>query len=140
VEPDGSDPVGLDEFNGHRDGNGKYHYHCSKAYPYVNGGLRGLVNLRDDQITPQPRTIPIRPPGRLLHGARIVGFTCPGPYRYTLEYTLGGERHFVNYSVNDDQTYTFEFVDGTGWRRVEIYHKGGTRSRVAGVGTMDPWS
>jgi hypothetical protein len=40
-EPDGSKPAALDEFNGHADGLRGYHYHASKTYPYVNGGLRG---------------------------------------------------------------------------------------------------
>ena len=86
TEPDGSGPAGLDEFNGHKDENGHYHYHATKAYPYVNGGMRGVVEVRDDAITPQPRTMPVRPAGRPLRGAKIIGFTWPEPNRYSLEY------------------------------------------------------
>jgi len=52
-----------------------------KKYPYVNGGLRGVVEVRDDAITPQPRTMPVRPAGRPLRCAKIIAFTGPGPNR-----------------------------------------------------------
>ncbi len=124
TEPDGSAATGLDEFNGHKDKSGSYHYHATRTYPYVNGGLRGVVEVRDDAITPQPRTVPLRPAGRPLRGAQIIGFTWPSPNHYSLEYTVGSEHHFVNYSVNDDKSYTFEFVDGPDRKRVETYRRG----------------
>ena len=120
-EADGSKPQALDEFNGHQDARGAYHYHATKTYPYVNGGLRGEVQVEDDHITPQPVTIPVRPAERPLRGARIVGFTWPGPNRYSLEYTVGSEHRFVNYSITGDGTYTFEYVDGAGAKRTQVY-------------------
>ena len=45
----------LDEFNGRFDEKGDYRYHASKNYPYINGGLRGVVEVRGDQVDPQPR-------------------------------------------------------------------------------------
>ena len=123
TEPDGSKPQSLDEFNGHKDPRGNYHYHATKTYPYVNGGLRGQVKVEDDHITPQPVTSPVRPAGRPLRGARIIGFTWPGPNRYSLEYTVANEHRFVNYSVNDDGTYTFDFIDGAGNKQTETYSK-----------------
>jgi len=123
TEPDGSEPKGLDEFNGHQDTLGNYHYHSSRKYPYVNGGLRGEVKVEDDHITPQPATVPVRPAGTPLHGAKIVGFTWPGPNRYSLEYTVGSEHRLVNYAINGDGTYTFDFVDSSGNKRTETYRK-----------------
>lgn len=123
TEADGSDPVGLDEFNGHKDAAGVYHYHATKKYPYVNGGLRGVVEVRDDAITPQPRTVPVRPAGEPLRGAKIVGFNWPAPNRYSLEYEVDGEHRFVNYSVNADNSYTFQFVDGRGNTTTESYRR-----------------
>jgi len=114
---------GLDEFNGHQDTLGNYHYHSSRKYPYVNGGLRGEVKVEDDHITPQPATVPVRPAGTPLHGAKIVGFTWPGPNRYSLEYTVGSEHRLVNYAINGDGTYTFDFVDSSGNKRTETYRK-----------------
>src|SRR5205823_6492480 len=101
-----------------------YHYHATRTYPYVNGGLRGVVEVRDDAISPQPRTVPVRPAGRPLRGAQIVGFTWPAPNHYSLEYTVGGDHRFVNYSVNDDKSFTFEFVGGPDDKRVETYRRG----------------
>jgi len=123
TEGDGSTPKDLDEFNGHKDAAGTYHYHATKKYPYVNGGMRGEVVVEDDHISPQPRTAPVRPAGRPLRGAKIVGFTWPSPNHYSLEYTVGNEHRFVNYSVNDNGSYTFEFVDGDGKKLVETYTK-----------------
>lgn len=127
AEPDGSEPVGLDEYNGHLDAAGAYHYHATKAYPYVNGGLRGVVEVRNDAITPQPQTVPVRPAGEPLRGAKIVGFTWPGPNRYSLEYDVAGERRFIHYTVNGDNTFTFQFVDGSGRSTTETYRRGGPR-------------
>lgn len=128
-EPDGSAPSGLDEFNGHKDKDGRYHYHATKKYPYVNGGLRGVVEVRDDEITPQPRTVPVRPAGRPLRGAKIVGFTWPAPNQYSLEYVVGGEHRFIQYAINDDQTFTFRFIDGEGNQRTETYRREERRRR-----------
>lgn len=125
TEADGSEPLGLDEFNGHEGPGGQYHYHSTRTYPYVNGGLRGAVRVENDAITPQPRTIPVRPAGEPLRGARITGFTWPAPNRYSLEYEAEGERRYIHYSVNDDNTFTFQFVDGSGNARTETYRRGG---------------
>ncbi|MFM7137984.1 MAG: YHYH protein, partial [Planctomycetota bacterium] len=38
TEPDGSRVTGLDWMGGHEDDRGRYHYHATKAYPYLNGG------------------------------------------------------------------------------------------------------
>ena len=35
LEPDGSAVQNLDEFNGHKDAKGNYHYHATKDYPYL---------------------------------------------------------------------------------------------------------
>lgn len=121
-ETDGTDVTGLDEYNGHTYKGGPYHYHATRAYPYVNGGLRGVVEVQNDAITPQPLTQSIRPAGDPLAGARIVGFTWPGPNRYSLEYTRSGQSYFVNYSVNETN-YTFEFVDPSGNKTTQTYNK-----------------
>ncbi len=113
TDADGSTPKDLDSFNGHTV-NGVYHYHSTKTYPYVNGGLRGVVQVVNDTITPQPLTVPIRPAGDPLRGAKIVGFTWPGPNQYSLEYELTGRRYFVNYQLNADGSYTFTNVDPNG--------------------------
>ncbi len=40
--------TGLDEFNGHVHGVLPYHYHATATYPYINGGMRGVVEVRVD--------------------------------------------------------------------------------------------
>ena len=125
TDPDGTTPKDLDSFNGHTV-NGVYHYHATKTYPYVNGGLRGVVQVVNDAITPQPQTTPIRPAGTPLNGARIVGFQWPGPNRYALEYELGGRRYFVNYRRNEDGSYTFDQVDPTGATTTQTYQRPAT--------------
>ncbi len=66
-------PTDLDEFNGHKDSEGNYHYHATKTFPYINGGLRGVVTMLGDQIE-QPRDSPVRAGQQPLRGATITGF------------------------------------------------------------------
>ncbi|NDE60113.1 MAG: YHYH protein [Acidimicrobiia bacterium] len=77
TEPDGSAVGALDEFNGHTMPDGAYHYHGTRTYPYINGGLRGVVNVVGDQIDPQPVTKPFRDALQPLAGATIVSFDSP---------------------------------------------------------------
>ena len=120
TEPDGSPLSELDELNGHFDVHGAYHYHGTNTYPYINGGMRGIVEVRDDQIDPQPRTVPIRPSLQPLRGATITDFQELGNESYSLEYQINGQKAYVNYRVSG-KTYTFEFLDAAGNKTTEIY-------------------
>ncbi len=122
TEPDGSAVSGLDEFNGHVDAHGNYHYHASPSYPYINGGLRGVVVVADDQVEPQPHLTPVRSAQAPLRGAVITGFQTIGKNSYALEYTLNGAKNYVNYQL-ERSTYTFEFVDAAGNQRTETYRQ-----------------
>ncbi|MCE2853248.1 MAG: YHYH protein [Chloroflexaceae bacterium] len=120
TEPDGSPMQALDEFNGHYDASGNYHYHGTTTYPYINGGLRGTVVVRDDQIEPQPHIHPVRPPQQPLPGAVITDFHIVSEQSYVLTYTRDGATHTVEYTRNGD-TYTFVFSDASGTRTSESY-------------------
>lgn len=122
MEPDGSPVTELDAFNGHFDQAGQYHYHATNSYPYINGGMRGVVEVRDDQIEPQPRTEPIRPFLQPLPGATITDFQILGDQFYSLEYQLNGQVFYVNYSISGNE-YTFEFADASGNKTTETYTK-----------------
>ncbi len=122
TEADGSQPVGLDEFNGHGDKDGSYHYHATTTYPYINGGMRGVVQVKDDQIEPQPAMTAIRAAQQPLRGATISNFKNVDINSYALEYTLNGKTNYVNYHFEAD-TYTFEFIDANGVRRIEVYKR-----------------
>jgi hypothetical protein len=128
-EPDGSPARSLDAFNGHQHDARGYHYHSSKAYPYVNGGLRGEVTVVDDAISPQPRTDPVRPAGRSLRGARIVGFQHPAANRYAVEYVIGTERRSIQYTIDGNNRFTFTFAEGNGEPRTETYERRPRRER-----------
>lgn len=120
TEPDGAAVSGLDEFNGHFDKKGHYHYHATPTYPYINGGLRGVVQVRDDHVEPQPHAQPVRPFLQPLNGATITGFKSISVSSYSLEYQLDGQTYFVNYGFNGN-IYSFEFVDAAGNKRTETY-------------------
>lgn len=124
TEPDGAPVTGLDEYNGHTNTAGEYHYHATTTYPYINGGLRGVVTMSGDQIEPQPRTIPIRPALEPLRGATITDFKTLSPTSYTLAYQLNNQTYAVNYHF-EGATYTFEFVDAAGGVRTETYTQNG---------------
>jgi YHYH protein len=120
TEPDGSAVRALDEFNGHVDSKDTYHYHASLVYPYINGGIRGKVEVRGEQIEPQPALAPIRPAGTPLRGAVIVAFTRLAPNAWRLQYRLNGSTYQVDYSVAG-KTYTFVFTDPAGASRSETF-------------------
>ncbi len=139
----------LDSFNGHfgaappgtpegaTGAKGVYHYHASKTYPYVNGGMRGKVTVREDGIEPQPRDTPIREALQPLRGAKITGFTArvkDGVPTFSLAFSVGSRKGFVNYSIKGagaEATYLFEFIgpDGKSW--TEAY---AANARPAGRG------
>ena len=122
TEPDGSPVKKLDAFNGHFDAVGNYHYHASKKYPYINGGMRGEVRVRDDQIVPQPRDAPIRPPMRPLRGAIITDFTVDGK-KSTLDYKQNGRTGKVSYTDNSDGSFDFEYLSPHGQKTTKTYHR-----------------
>jgi hypothetical protein len=119
VEPDGSPIVTLDEYNGHVGNDGSYHYHGTTTYPYINGGLRGVVTV-SDQVEPQPVTAAFRPAGEPLRGATITGFEALGGGSYRLEYTMNGQISSVDYTVSDTSV-AFVFTSPTGDVTTETY-------------------
>ena len=114
TDADGSVPKDLDKFNGHSHGTLGYHYHATKGYPYINGGFHGQVTELGGQVDPQPRAMGVRPATPPLRGAKITGFTKPKPGAYSLTYTVSGETRRVDYSVESDGSWLFNYIDGQG--------------------------
>ena len=123
TDAEGKEPKDLDEFNGRMEKDG-YRYYSTKTYPYINGGLRGVVTVRDDQVEPQPRDAPVRPAQRPLRGARITKFVRDDANKtYTLEYELRGKPHTVRYTLGKDGAYAFRFTDSDGKQTTRIYRR-----------------
>lgn len=120
TEPDGSKVGTLDEFNGHYADDGSYHYHGTRTYPYINGGLRGVVTVSGDQIDPQPTTQPFRDAQQPLNGAVITSFETPANNSYRLGYTVNGAVSEVAYVVSSTSV-VFTFTDSSGATRRETY-------------------
>lgn len=120
-EPDGSKVTGLDALNGHKDNEGRYHYHATKTYPYLNGGFYGEVTERDGQVDPQPRAEPLRKALPPMRGAKIVGFTSTKPDSYVLTYEVSGRKGTVAYTIDTNGSVTFAFTDLDGKRTSETY-------------------
>ena len=134
TEADGS-PVGkLDQYNGQFDRDGQYHYHATETYPYINGGLRGVVTVRGDQIEPQPRDSPVRPALRPLRGATITDFKR-GQKQSILTYRLGGQTGTVSYSPFGESSWKFTYNEPGRRARTETYER---RSRPADRGRREP--
>jgi hypothetical protein len=124
TDADGKEPTDLDEFNGRFEKDGSYRYYSTRKYPYVNGGMRGVVTVRGDQIEPQPRDAPVRPAGRPLRGAKVTGFVRGDDGKtYTLKYDLRGKAHSVRYTINEDGTYLFVFTEASGKETKETYRR-----------------
>jgi phosphatidylethanolamine-binding protein (PEBP) family uncharacterized protein len=121
TEPDGSPVKGLDSLGGHEDADGHYHYHATKAYPYLNGGFRGEVTEREGQVDPQPRAQGVREALQPLRGATIVGFESTGAASRKLTYEVSGRKGTVEYTVKDGGAATFTFTDPQGRSTTETY-------------------
>jgi phosphatidylethanolamine-binding protein (PEBP) family uncharacterized protein len=125
----------LDELNGHfceapkgegfGGGTRSYHYHASKTYPYINGGLRGKAELSgpgpENEVVPQAHANPMRPSLQALRGAKITGFEQTGTKAWSLRYEVGGKASFVNYRLDDSGKAIFDFVGADGSKRTEEY-------------------
>lgn len=123
TEPDGSAMKALDVYNGHTGIDGVYHYHGTTTYPYINGGMRGVIrSLVGDQVDPQPTTKPIREAGAPLQGAVITEFSSPTSNQYALEYTVNGKTGLVEYAVSSSKI-TFTFTSPTGIVTTETYSR-----------------
>ena len=120
-EPDGSPVRNLDACNGHTGPDGRYHYHATKQYPYLNGGFHGEVVERDGQVDPQPRARPIRPALPPLRGATITDYTSDGQTQAELTYEMAGRAGTVAYRRTADGSITFNFSDPDGTRRTETH-------------------
>ncbi len=129
TEPDGAPMRPLDALGGHDDGDGGYHYHAMKTYPYLIGGFRGEVVERDGQVEPQPQARPVRPALGPLRGATIVGFSSPAADTRKVVYEVGGRKGSVEYTVAADGSANFVFTDPSGRTTRESY---ATRNRGGG--------
>ena len=112
IEPDGSPLEPLDDYNGHTGRDGVYHDHGTTRYPYINGGLVGVVEV-SDHVEPQPVTHAFRPAGEPLPGATITGFEDLGNGSYRLEYTIDDAVGSVDDTVTET-TVSFEFASPSG--------------------------
>jgi hypothetical protein len=128
-EADGTAMQTLDSYHGHSIGTGVYHYHGNLTYPYMIGSMRGKVSLDpntaapENQILPQALTTPIRPAGDPLKGATITNFKSTGTNAYFLEYTVGNQKGYINYSWDAANKYTYTFIGTDGKSTTASYIK-----------------
>lgn len=122
TEADGS-PVGkLDQYNGQFDLDGNYHYHATETYPYINGGLRGVVTVSGGQVEPQPRDSPVRPALQPLRGATITGFQ-KAKDQWVLTYSVRGQTGTVTYSPTGEDSWKFVYAEPGRASYTETYQR-----------------
>lgn len=132
-EPDGSTPSQLDAWQGHENPALGYHYHASLKYPYVNGGFRGVVVEREEQVDPQPRAQGVRAALTALRGARITEFSTVTPAAsYVLRYTVNDRPGSVSYERVGAGEWRFRFASHDGTTREETYRAGERRGGGGG--------
>ncbi len=124
-DPQSPDFAPLDWMNGHKDDSGRYHYHATKEYPYINGGFYGEVVERDGQVDPQPRAREVRPALTPLAGAKITRFDRLANDQFELTYELRGKTGLVRYQMKQDGSLEFTFQDTNGRTRNETYRAKG---------------
>lgn len=123
--PDGTEPKNLDAFNGRTESDGSYRYYSTKTYPYVNGGLKGAVEIANGEVAVQPRAGPVRPFLRGLKGEVKIQPVAikDDTTSVSLKYEHQGQSRAINYSINPNGTYTFTFVDDKGKGQTETYSR-----------------
>ena len=124
----------LDKWNGHKGEDGDYHYHSTKTYPYLNGGFYGEVVERDGQVDPQPRAEPVRPALPPMRDARITDFVETKPGSYRLTYDVRGRKGTVSYSIANNGSVAFEFMNPDGSKTSEEF----SANRRGGSGRKGP--
>lgn len=128
-KPSDPDFAPLDPWNGHKDAAGRYHYHATKTYPYLNGGFFGEVTERDGQVDPQPRAYSPRAALPPLRGAKITGFRRSEDGRETVvEYEVRGEKRSVSYSLTDREV-AFTYDDGAAGVERQTYSLSNSQPR-----------
>lgn len=120
LEPNGSAMAPLDELNGHFDAKKKYHYHGTNTYPFINGGVKGVVKVVGDQVDPQPATHPFRPDGTPLAGATITDFSHRKDESYALKYTIDNQKYQIDYSITGP-VVNIAFIDPAGNQTSQSY-------------------
>ncbi|MBP2830664.1 YHYH protein [Aquimarina sp. U1-2] len=119
----------LDEYLGKFNEDGSYQYHTTNTFPYFIAGMRGQVTLDpnstapEDQILPQALTQEVRPALMPLAGAEITNFSSTGTNAYSLEYQIGIDTYYTNYSWDENGLYTYEYVDSEGNITIETYQR-----------------
>lgn len=117
----------LDEYLGKTNADGSYQYHTIKEYPYFIAGMRGEVILDpkteapENQVYPQPRTQELRPALRPLRGAEIIDFKSLGENSYALTYRLDSKEYIINYKWDNEDNYSYQFINPDGTSTVETY-------------------
>ena len=122
AEADGSEVKGLDAFNGHPTKDGRYHYHATKTYPYINGGFHGEVTDKGGQVDPQPRAEGYRPAGEPLRGAKINGFEKLADSSYKVMFSWSNKNYTIHYSVGKDGVASFDYIDPNGKVSTQKYY------------------
>ncbi len=95
----------LDGCQGAFDAEGNYAYYATPEYPYVNGCFSGEVDL-----SLQPATHPIRPAGEPIQVLITALYEDADGWNH-LEYDYQGSQHSINYRMDDEECFEFEFVD-----------------------------
>lgn len=120
----------LDEYLGRFNEDGSYQYHTTTTAPYFMAGMRGVVSLDtntgapEDQIIPQALSTPLRGGDYgPLNGAEITNFSSLGTNSFSLEYVIGNETLYTNYSWDENGLYTFDYVGADGSVITETYQR-----------------
>jgi hypothetical protein len=119
----------LDAYLGRFNDDGSYQYHTITSFPYFIAGMRGEVAIDpntpapENQITPQARTQGVRPALTPLRDASITNFVKNNNSSYSLTYRLNGADYVINYAWDQNDVYTYEFVNPDGSSTVETYQR-----------------
>ena len=136
-ESDGSSVRPLDDFNGHFDDKGEYHYHALEEFPFIFEKFRGKVSLSGTTPTTKVDSQPTAVGFRLQNQIRtfLSQYSTSGDavitdmvqneneMGYTIFYEVNGMEGSVVYFWDIEGFYTFEFNDPDGTFFTEVFDR-----------------
>jgi len=129
-EPDGSTMEDLDDFHGHTDTDGNFHYHGTDTYPFMFAKMRGKVTLSgsapETQIEPQPVPHAFRGDPHGINSDNLIITNLvenEAGNGYTLYYTSNDLEGSVEYSWDENDFFTFVFHDIDGTTTTETFQR-----------------
>ncbi|MGB3466069.1 MAG: YHYH protein [Cyclobacteriaceae bacterium] len=135
LEPDGSELRALDEFNGHEDSEGHFHYHATEESTGLFNKFRGEIALTSDapsnKISGQPEPVLFRTEvknylSQYTNGESIMiteTIENENEMGFSINYTVDGVIGTLTYFWDEEDFYTFNYTAPDGTETTQVFER-----------------